>query len=53
MPDKIQSSYKSSKNFYDVFITHKTWWSKLYSKIVWKGAANLPQPLLLCACSNV
>ncbi len=40
MPDKIQNSYKSSKNFYDVFITHKTWWSKLYAKIVWKGADN-------------
>ncbi len=40
MADKIQSSYKSSKKFYDVFITHNSWWSKLYAKIVWKGADN-------------
>ncbi len=40
MADKIQSSYKSSKSFYDIIITHSTWWSKLYSKIVWKGADN-------------
>ncbi len=40
MADKIQSSYKSTKNIYDVIITHKTWWSKLYSKIVWKGGNN-------------
>ncbi len=40
MADKIQNSYKSSKGFYDKIITHSTWWSKIYSKIVWKGADN-------------
>ncbi len=40
MGDKIQNSYKSTKNIYDVIITHKTWWSKLYSKVVWKGGDN-------------
>ncbi len=40
MADKIQNSYKSTKNIYDVIITHKTWWSKLYSKVVWKGGDN-------------
>ncbi len=40
MSDKIQSSYKSTKNIYDVIITHKTWWSKLYRNIVWKGGDN-------------
>ncbi len=40
MEDKIQSSYKSTKNIYDVIITHETWWSKLYSKVVWKGGDN-------------
>ncbi len=40
MSDKIQSSYRSSKNFYDAVITHKTWWSKIYSEIIWKGADN-------------
>ncbi len=40
MKDKIQSSYKSTRNIYDVIITHKTWWSKLYRNIVWKGGDN-------------
>ncbi len=40
MEDKIQSSYKSTKNIYDVIITHKTWWSKLYRNVVWKGGDN-------------
>ncbi len=40
MADKIQNSYKSSKNIYDVIITHKTWWSKIYRNIVWNGADN-------------
>ncbi len=40
MADKIQNSYKSSKNFYDALITHKSWWSRLYAKIIWQGADN-------------
>ncbi len=40
MADKIQNSYRSTTNIYDVVITHKTWWSKLYREIVWKGADN-------------
>ncbi len=40
MADKIQNSYRSTKNIYDVIITHKTWWSKLYRNIVWKGGDN-------------
>ncbi len=40
MADKIQSSYKSTRNIYDTIITHKTWWSKLYRNIVWKGGDN-------------
>ncbi len=41
MADKIQKSYKSSQNFYDDFITHKKWWSKLYAKIIWRGVDNV------------
>ncbi len=53
MSDKIQTSYKSSKNFYDVVITHKTWWSKLYSVIIWKGADNnIIAEKLLCKIPN-
>ncbi len=40
MADKIHKSYKSSRNIYDTIITHKTWWSKIYSKIVWNGVDN-------------
>ncbi len=50
MADNIQSSYHSSKNVYDKIITHQTWWSKLYAKIIWKGADNnlIAQKLLRC-----
>ncbi len=40
MTDKIKNSYNKSKNIYDDVITHRTWWSKLYSKIIWSGADN-------------
>ena len=30
MADKIKSSYKFSKSFYDDAITQGKWWSKLY-----------------------
>ena len=34
MADKIKSSYKFSKNFYDDAITQGKWWSKLYFKLL-------------------
>ena len=37
MADKIKSSYKFSKNFYDDAITQGKWWSKLYFKLLWGG----------------
>ncbi len=37
MADKIQKSYSASRNFYDDVITHRKWWSKIYSKLIWNG----------------
>ncbi len=37
MKDKIKSSYSASRNFYDDVITHRKWWSKIYSRVVWNG----------------
>ncbi len=37
MADKISKSYSASKNIYDDVITHRKWWTKLYSKFIWKG----------------
>ena len=37
MADKIKSSYKFSKSFYDDAITQGKWWSKLYFKLLWGG----------------
>ena len=37
MADKIKSSYKFSKGFYDDAITQGKWWSKLYFKLLWGG----------------
>lgn len=37
MADKIKSSYKFSKNFYDDAITQGKWWSKMYFKLLWGG----------------
>ena len=34
MADKIKSSYKFSKSFYDDAITQGKWWSKLYFKLL-------------------
>ncbi len=50
MANDLQSSYQASKNVYDKIITHKTWWSKLYAKIIWKGADNnqIAHKLLQC-----
>lgn len=37
MEDKIKSSYKFSKNFYDDALTQNKWWSRLYFKLFWGG----------------
>ena len=37
MADKIKSSYKFSKSFYDDAINQGKWWSKLYFKLLWGG----------------
>ena len=37
MTDKIKSSYKFSKSFYDDAITQGKWWSKLYFRLLWGG----------------
>ncbi len=37
MADKIKSSYKFSRSFYDDAITQGKWWSKLYFKLLWGG----------------
>lgn len=37
MEDKIKSSYKFSKDFYDDALTQNKWWSKLYFKLLWGG----------------
>ena len=37
MKDKIEKSYRFSKNFYDDALTQNKWWSRLYFKLVWGG----------------
>jgi len=37
MKDKIKSSYKFSKSFYDDAITQGKWWSRVYFKLLWGG----------------
>lgn len=37
MADKIKSSYRFSKSFYDDAITQSKWWSKIYFKLLWGG----------------
>ena len=37
MADKIGSSYRFSKSFYDDAITQGKWWSRLYFKLLWGG----------------
>ena len=37
MADKIKSSYKFSKSFYDDAITQDKWWSRVYFKLLWGG----------------
>lgn len=35
--DKIQSSYRKSKNIYDDVLTQGKWWSRLYIRLFWSG----------------
>lgn len=37
MADKIKSSYRFSKSFYDEAITQSEWWSRLYFRLLWGG----------------
>ncbi len=37
MADKIQSAYKTSKNFYDKLLTQGSIFSKLYMRVFWGG----------------
>lgn len=37
MEDKIEKSYRFSKNFYDDALTQNKWWSRLYFKFLWGG----------------
>lgn len=37
MSDKIQESYRQSRNIYDDVLTRFTWWSRLYMDIFWGG----------------
>ena len=37
MEDKIEKSYRFSKNFYDDALTQNKWWSRLYFKLFWGG----------------
>ena len=37
MSDKIQKSYRQSRNIYDDVLTRSTWWSRLYMDIFWGG----------------
>ncbi|MBQ6045031.1 MAG: methyltransferase domain-containing protein [Bacteroidales bacterium] len=37
MSDKIQKSYRQSRNIYDDVLTRSTWWSRLYMDFFWGG----------------
>ena len=37
MTDKIKSSYRFSKSFYDDALTQSKWWSRIYFKLLWGG----------------
>jgi ubiquinone/menaquinone biosynthesis C-methylase UbiE len=37
MSDKIQESYRQSRNIYDDMLTRSTWWSRLYMDLFWGG----------------
>ena len=37
MRDKIQDSYRQSRNIYDDVLTRSTWWSRVYMDLFWGG----------------
>jgi len=37
MRDKIQDSYRQSRNIYDDVLTRTTWWSRVYMDLFWGG----------------
>lgn len=37
MSDKIQKSYRQTRNIYDDVLTRSKWWSRLYMDIFWDG----------------
>lgn len=37
MSDKIQDSYRQSRNIYDDVLTRSTWWSRVYMDLFWGG----------------
>ena len=37
MGDKIEDSYRSSRNIYDDVLTRSKWWSRLYMDFFWDG----------------
>jgi len=37
MSDKIQESYRQSRNIYDDVMTRSKWWSRLYMNVFWGG----------------
>ena len=37
MSDKIQDSYRQSRNIYDDVLTRSTWWSRVYMDLFWNG----------------
>ena len=37
MSDKIQDSYRQSRNIYDDVLTRTTWWSRVYMDLFWGG----------------
>ena len=41
MDNKITSSYRHSKGFYDNIMTRATWWSDLYLRIFWQNVDDV------------
>ncbi len=37
MSDKIQNSYRQTRNIYDDVLTRSKWWSRLYMDVFWGG----------------
>ena len=38
--DRINSSYRQSRNIYDDVITQGPWWSRLYNRLFWAGVRD-------------